>query len=162
MALSRVVHGRLPAHFELKGLKTTSTVPNPRPVIQTLPSRGLLRLCWVRVIDIAFKSAKCALSAVRKKLLHGQPDVPRDLAEQDWRQVAATMHRHRGCATILMAELLVRASLPGFPETESGENGDDFARLENGAGGRWLSSLDNDLLADKLGLRRRSTVVQKH
>lgn len=61
-----------------------------------------------------------------------------------------------------MAELLVRASLPGFPETESGENGDDFARLENGAGGRWLSSLDNDLLADKLGLRRRSTVVQKH
>ncbi|MDE0303571.1 MAG: hypothetical protein OXI87_01615 [Albidovulum sp.] len=61
-----------------------------------------------------------------------------------------------------MAELLVRASLPGFLETEGGENGNDFTRLENGAGGHWLSSYENDLRADRLGLRRRSTVVQEH
>lgn len=69
---------------------------------------------------------------MRKKPLHGQPDVPRDLAKQD------------SCASLA---------------TECGENGDDFARLENGTGGHWLSGHDNDLRADKLALRRRSAVV---
>ena len=69
------------------------------------------------------------------------------------------MHRHRGRATILVAELLMRASLPGFLETERGENGDDFSRLENRTGGHPLSGHDNDLRADELALRRRGAVV---
>lgn len=40
-AHSRAVHGRLPAHFGPKGLKTASTVSNLESTIQTLPSAGL-------------------------------------------------------------------------------------------------------------------------
>lgn len=60
-ALSRAVRRQSPARLGLKGLKTASTVPNPGSVIQTLPSRGSSCLCWVKVIDIAFKSAECAI-----------------------------------------------------------------------------------------------------
>lgn len=72
------------------------------------------------------------------------------------------MHRRCGRAAIRMAELLVRASLPGLLETERAENGDDFARLENGTGGHSRSGNDNDLRADELTFRPRGTVFEEH
>ena len=65
------------------------------------------------------RRTECTLSAVRKKLVKGQPDVPRDFAKQVWRRDTA----------VLVAELLVRASPSGFLETKRGENGDDLARF---------------------------------
>ncbi|MBF8261139.1 MAG: hypothetical protein HW376_668, partial [candidate division NC10 bacterium] len=55
-----------------------------------------------------------------------------NLAKEGWRDVPARMEGHRCAAAIGMTELLVRAALADFYETELLEVRDDLAWLQNG------------------------------
>jgi len=68
-------------------------------------------------------------SAVLQELVDRQADVLGDLTKQYRRDVAPGVEGDGGCATIGMAELLVRAALAHFDEPEPREDGDDFARF---------------------------------
>ncbi len=70
------------------------------------------------------------------------------------------MKRDSRAATVRMPELLVRAALADFDETEGLENSDDLLRLENG----WLHGLRHleRFDADKLRLQCRLAVFEKH
>ena len=72
------------------------------------------------------------LPAIRNELLYRQPDVANDAAQQDRRQVASTMHRHRRRPTVRVAKALVRAALANLLEAERQENGNDLSRLQDG------------------------------
>ena len=57
----------------------------------------------------------------------GHADVLCDLAKQGRRQIATAMHGDRGCASVRVAELDMRASLPRRREPEHFENRDNKA-----------------------------------
>ena len=57
---------------------------------------------------------------MHNKLLDSKPDIARNAAQQYRRQIAASVHRYRGCAAVAMLKALVRAPLSDFLETERG------------------------------------------
>src|ERR1700680_4079069 len=59
-----------------------------------------------------------------------------------------------------MPELLVRATLAYFDKSQSVENRDDFARLENRNAGHLVD--DDGLRSDELGFELRVAVIEKH
>ena len=69
-------------------------------------------------------------SPMRDELVDGHADVACDLAQQDRRDVTASMMGHRGCATIGVAILLVRATLPNGGEAEREQNLLDLTGFE--------------------------------
>lgn len=69
--------------------------------------------------------------AIPKQLIESKPDVFRYLTEQDGRNVATLMERHRRASAVHISKLLVRTSLTDFRKTECSENGDDLTRLKN-------------------------------
>src|SRR3546814_5000174 len=71
------------------------------------------------------------------------------------------MKRHRGASTLGVTELLVRTTLTHFREPERNQDGDDFARLENGDVPH--RSGDCDVLdTHELRLQLRLAVFKKH
>src|SRR3546814_8486058 len=71
------------------------------------------------------------------------------------------MKRHRGASTLGVTELLVRTTLTHFREPERNQDGDDFARLENGDVPH--RSGDCDVLdTHELRLQLRLAVSKKH
>lgn len=66
-----------------------------------------------------------------KELIESKPDVFRNLTEQDGRDIAALMKRHRRASTIHISKLLMRTSLADLRETEHNENSDDLTRFKN-------------------------------
>jgi hypothetical protein len=107
-----------------------------------------------------FLSGRMGL-AMLKELIECKPDVLHYLAEQDGRDIAALMERHRCASAICVSKLFVRTPLTDFRETEGNKNGDDLARFENGDVPH--CSGDRDVLhADKLGLQIWLTVFEKH
>jgi hypothetical protein len=66
------------------------------------------------------------------ELFCGQPDVLCDLAQQCWRDVTSGVKWNRRSPTVCMTELLVRASLPNFRETQALEKGNDLPRFKGG------------------------------
>ena len=55
------------------------------------------------------------------------------------------MHRYGCYATVFMTKSFVRTSLASFLESKRGENGDDFARLQNRYGRHLVSGDQDDL-----------------
>ncbi len=95
-----------------------------------------------------------------EELIDGETNVLRDLTKKNWRNVASAVVWHGRGTTIGMAELLVRSALAYFDKPQTGENRDDFARLENRNA---RHSVDNDgLRADEFGLELRFAVVKQH
>src|SRR3546814_3623676 len=71
------------------------------------------------------------------------------------------MKRHRGAAHLVVTELLVRTTLTHFREPWRNQDGDDFARLENGDVPH--RSGDCDVLdTHELRLQLRLAVFKKH
>jgi len=62
------------------------------------------------------------------ELLDAHADVARNDTEQAWRDVPASVIRNGGCPTVGVSELLVRAALPDFEESEATENGNNNSR----------------------------------
>lgn len=65
--------------------------------------------------------------AVPKKFIKCQPDVFRDLAQQDGRDIAPLVKGYGRAFTRQIPELLMRTSLANFRETERNENCDNLA-----------------------------------
>jgi hypothetical protein len=64
-------------------------------------------------------------------LRHGETDIFGDLAQKNWRNVAARVKR-AGCgAARAVSKLFVRATLSHFRETQPARNRYDFGGLEN-------------------------------
>jgi hypothetical protein len=70
-------------------------------------------------------------SATTKQLLDRQADIARDLAEERWRNVAATMEGYGSAAAVRMTVLTVRPALTGFDETQPFKQRRYLAWLEN-------------------------------
>ena len=66
------------------------------------------------------------------KLLNGHPNILRNLAEQERRDVPPRMNRHRRASPVRMAKLLVRTALPDFDKSETLKEANDLTRLEYG------------------------------
>jgi hypothetical protein len=64
-----------------------------------------------------------------KELLDRYFDVAADLSKQRRRDISTRMHRYRRDASIRVAELFVRTSLPDFYEPDPLQPRDDFPRL---------------------------------
>jgi len=90
-----------------------------------------------------------------------ETDVFGDLAQKNWRNVAARVKRNRRVAPRAIAKLLVRTTLPHFNEAQSTQNRYDFGGLEN----RNIShdSGDCDVLhSDKLRFKNGIAIFKKH
>jgi hypothetical protein len=70
-------------------------------------------------------------SAATKQLLHCQADIARDLAEQCWGNIAATVTWHRRAAAVRVPVLPMRPALTGLSEAESFKQRRYLAGLEN-------------------------------
>ena len=93
-----------------------------------------------------------------EKLIESKADVLRDLTEQDGRDIAALMERHRRAPTFYVSKLLVRTALANFRETERNENSNDLTRLEYRDVTHRLRNCDV-LDTDKLRLQVWLTIV---
>ena len=96
-----------------------------------------------------------------KELVGGKPDVLCDLTEQDGRDIAALMERHRCAPAFRVPKLFMRTPLADLRETERNENGDDLAWLENGEVSHCLCNGDV-LDTDKLRLQVGFAVFEQH
>lgn len=67
-----------------------------------------------------------------QKVVDRNVDIAADLTQQNWRDVATSVHWDRGGAPVWMTKLFVRPALSYFQEAQSLEARDDLARLENG------------------------------
>jgi hypothetical protein len=67
-----------------------------------------------------------------QKFFNGQSDVFRDLTQQAWRNIPASMHWHRRATAIPVPILNVRTALPNHFETEPFQNPANSRRFENG------------------------------
>ena len=74
----------------------------------------------------------CDVSSVLKKVVHRQPDVGNDLAQQRRRNVPPLVEWHSGDAPICMAELLVRTALANLDEPQHLEGSHDLSGLQTG------------------------------
>jgi len=69
---------------------------------------------------------------VLDQVVNGQPNVPRNLPEQDWRNIPALMERHGGASSSAVTKLFMRTTLPDLREPKLAENCDDLCWLEHG------------------------------
>lgn len=86
-------------------------------------------------IKTGTKSAACAnkvsdIITGSDEIIDCHADVPCNLAQQDRRNIASRVKRHRGATTVRMAQLLVRASLTYLDETEASKQTQNLARRE--------------------------------
>jgi len=103
---------------------------------------------------------RSAALTVLEQIIDAQTDVPGDLAQQGRREVAASVKRHRGRATIGVAKLLVRTALPHFVKTGHQQNGNDLARLENRDARH--SGHDHGLRTDGFGFKLGLAIGEQH
>ena len=96
-----------------------------------------------------------------KKLVESKADVLRDLTEQDGRDIAALMERHRRASAFYVSKLLMRTALANFRETECDENSNDLSRLENRDVTHRLRNGDV-LDTDKLRFQVWLAIFEKH
>ena len=92
---------------------------------------------------------------------HRETNVFGDLAQKNWRDVAAGVKRNRSGTARAVSKLLVRTTLPHFDEAKPSQNRYDFGRLEN----RDVShdSGDCDVLdPDELRFKNGVAVFEKH
>jgi len=104
--------------------------------------------------------ARTAPLTVLEQIIDVQADILGDLAQQNRREVAAGVKRHRGRATIGVAELLVRTALAHLGKPERQQNGNDLARLENRDARH--SGHDHGLRADEFGFELGLAIVEQH
>ena len=103
------------------------------------------------------------LLLILKKLRHRHADIPRDLPEQDGRDVTALMEGNGGLATVVVSKLLVRAALPDLSEPVLLEQRDHLSRFEDRELPHERGSGDLDLLGtDELGFQARFPILQEH
>lgn len=98
-----------------------------RLVIPRRPHAGGLLWAVRRTVDAVISS-----SAVRQQLSHRHPEILRDFAEQDRRNISPEMERHRRPPTVWMPELLMAAPLPRLMEPETFEDGHDLRWFKDG------------------------------
>ncbi len=70
-------------------------------------------------------------SATTKQLLHRQAEIARDLAEQCWGNIAATVKGHGRAAAVCVSILAMRPPLTGLNEAQSFKQRCYLAWLEN-------------------------------
>jgi len=66
-----------------------------------------------------------------QEFFHGEVDILGDLAQQDRRDVASLVNRHRGSSPIWVAKLLVRSALARLSEAQLVQDRDDFLGFED-------------------------------
>lgn len=101
-----------------------------------------------------------AVLTVSQQLLHGDADIPGNLAQQDGREVACGMEWYGRTPAVRMPKLLVRTALTNLLESKPLQNRNDLARLENGDTGH--SRYFDGLNSDKLRLDARRAVRTQH
>lgn len=73
-------------------------------------------------------------SATIQELLDGHPYVPRDLPQQNWRDVSPGMKRDSCSPPVGMSELSMRPPLAHANKSQPFKQRDDCMRLEDGDG----------------------------
>ena len=84
-----------------------------------------------------------------------------DGAEKSRRDVSALVERNRRHAAIRMSILVMRTTLANLNESETGQDGGDLPRLENGNVAHRLGDLDR-LGSDELPLKLGRAIFQQH
>ena len=96
-----------------------------------------------------------------KELIRRQPNVLDDLSEDDRREVARPMVRHRCLSPVWMAKLPMRPALAHLDEAKPFKDTHGFPWFKNRQGSH--SELHHDSLrADKLGFHLWLSILQQH
>lgn len=139
-------------------------------VLDKLSFTHLAEMIQIEAAKRAFYETECMRGVwsvrefkllARYQFVDGEADVLGNLAQQDRRNVAPSVERHRGAASLAIPELFVRATLADFDKAQPNQQGDnllgfEYRRLAHASGNGHV------LYADELRFHHRLAVFQQH